>query len=68
MIIARDIESVDTTYNVSNKGKGIIYNTELVRTIAETFSLDFSNKTSMSFNKVKIESIDGVVTAFVKIK
>lgn len=68
LIIASDIESVDTTYTVSNKGKGIIYNAELVRTIAETFSLDFSNKTSMSFNKVKLEDVDGVVTAFVKIK
>lgn len=68
LIIAHDIKSVDTTYNVSNKGKGIIYNSELVRTIADTFSLDFSNKTSMSFNNVKIENIDGVATAFVKIK
>ena len=68
LIIAHDIKSVDTTYNVSNKGKGIIYNSELVRTIADTFSLDFSNKTSMSFNNVKIENIDGVATAFVQIK
>ena len=68
LIIAHDIKSVDTTYNVSNKGKGIIYNSELVRTIADTFSLDFSNKTSMSFNNVKIENIDGVATAFVKMK
>lgn len=68
LVIARDIDSVDMTYNVSNKGKGIIYNSELVRSIAEAFSLDFSNKTSMSFNNVKIEDIDGIMTAFVKIK
>lgn len=67
LIIARDIKSVDTTYNVSNKGKGIIYNAELVRTVAETFSLDFSNRTSMSFNNVKLKEVDGVMTALIKI-
>lgn len=67
LIVASDIKSVDMTYNVSNKGKGIIYNSELVRFIAETFFLDFSNRTSMSFNNVKLKEVDGVMTALIKI-
>ena len=67
LIIASDIKSVDTTYPVSNKGKGIIYNSELVRYIADAFSLDFINRTSMSFNNVKLTEVDGVMTALIKI-
>ena len=67
LIIASDIKSVDTTYPVSNKGKGIIYNSELVRYIADVFSLDFINRTSMSFNNVKLKEVDGVMTALIKI-
>lgn len=67
LIIASDIGSVTAYYNVSNKGKGIIYNSALVHSVAEAFSLDFSDKTSMSFNKVKLKEINGITTAFIKI-
>lgn len=67
LIMASDIDSVTMEYKVSNKGKGIIYNSALVSYIAESFSLDFSGKTSMSFNKIKLKEMNGIMTAFIKI-
>lgn len=42
----------------SNKSKAIIYNSALVREIIEKFSIDFSNRTSVSFDNY--ETLDGI--------
>lgn len=66
LIIANEIDGAESQYSVSNKGKGIVYNSSLVSYIAELFELDFSERTSMSFDYVKVKKIDGVMTAFIK--
>lgn len=52
----------------SYKGRGIIYDTGLVEGLTEHFNLSFEEKTSMTVNKVKVEEINGVPVAFVKMK
>ena len=67
LIIAPDTDEAGNKYSVSNKGKGIVYNAALVKYITVIFDLDFSERTSMSFDNVKVKSINGIMTAFVKI-
>ena len=44
----------------SNDKDRIVYNANLVRFIADTFALDYTVRTSMSFNRITFGSINGI--------
>lgn len=47
-------------YAFSNDKDHIVYNAYLVRFIADTFALDYTEKTSYSFNRITFGTINGV--------
>lgn len=64
--IALSPESIDDNsvkYSFSNEVNHIVYNANLVRFIAETFSLDYSSRTSLSFNNIKFGTVNGTAYA-----
>lgn len=57
------IDENSAQYSFSNDSNHIVYNANLVRFIAETFALDYTKKTSMSFKNIKFGSANGVAYA-----
>ena len=51
--------------SVNGKDKKICYSAELVAIITQAFKLDFSEKTSMSFNTIDFDTVNGVKVAVV---
>ena len=50
-------------FSFSNETDHIVYNANLVRFIAETFALDYANRTSYSFNNVTFSTTNGIAFA-----
>ena len=48
--------------------KGIIYCSELVLEITKLYNLDFSDRTSITFDNIQYQSIQGVNVAIVKVR
>ena len=51
-----------------SKGKGNIYSTALVLEITELYDLDFKDKTSITFEDVHYQNIQGINVVIIKIK
>lgn len=69
VIIGEKLPNNDNYFSLKISGnKGIIYSTQLVKEIAELFDLDYSNKTSITFNEVEYAQNEGYPVAIVKIK
>lgn len=47
------------------RGRKISYNSGLVRTLTETFDLDFSKRTSITFTDIEVQLHDGEIFAIV---
>ena len=56
-----------STVKLSGKDKKIAYSAPLVQMLTLAFGLDFSVRTSMAFNEVEFEDLDGVTVAAVRI-
>ena len=50
------------------KNRSIVYSVPLVREIAERFKLDFSDRTSMTFDEAEYTSYEGSPVLIIKIK
>lgn len=64
--IALSSDSIDDNsvkYSFSNETDHIVYNANLVRFIAEAFALDYTNRTSYSFNDITFGSTNGIAYA-----
>jgi Holliday junction resolvasome RuvABC endonuclease subunit len=69
VIIGEKLPNNNSSFNIKISGaKGIIYSTQLVKEIAELFGLDFSDRTSITFNDVKYVLNEEYPVAIVKIK
>ncbi|WP_242396684.1 amidophosphoribosyltransferase [Clostridium butyricum] len=69
VIIGEKLPNNDSSFNVKLSGtKGIVYSSGLVREISELFQLDFSDKTSITFNEVEYVSNEDYPVAIIKIK
>jgi len=72
LLIGHEIPGVDLSFKFSSgKGFTIIYNSPLVKILTDTFGIDFSERSSRSFNDVRIieKVVDGkkLVLGIVKI-
>ncbi len=56
------IDDNSVQYSFSNNRDFIIYNAALVQFIAETFALDYTSRTSMSFRDIKLGTINDTPT------
>lgn len=54
------INEYSVKYAFSNEKDYIIYNACLVRFIADTFALDYTERTSYSFNRITFGTVNGV--------
>ena len=69
VIIGEKLPNNNSSFNVKISGaKGIIYSTQLVKEIAELFGLDFSDRTSITFNEVEYVLNEESPVAIIKIK
>lgn len=69
IIIGERLPKNSSLFNIKRSGnKGIIYSTQLVKEIAELFDLDFSDRTSITFNEVEYVLNEEYPVAIVKIK
>jgi hypothetical protein len=62
------INEYSAEYKFSNSTEYIIYNAKLVHFIADTFDLDYTSRTSMSFSEVSFGVINNVQSAVVMIR
>jgi hypothetical protein len=53
---------------VSGTDKKICYSAALVTLIVDSFNLNYSGKTSMSFNNISFEEVDDIVVAIVAVE
>ena len=49
------------------KGKGVIYSADLVKEISEKFKLDFSNRTTITFEEVEYIEFEDTTVAIITI-
>lgn len=69
LIIGTKLPNNNNNFNVkAYKNKSIIYSVPLVREIAERFKLDFSNRTSMTFDEAEYTSYEGSPVLVIKVK
>ena len=69
VIIAEKLPNNNSSFNIKRSGaKGIIYSVLLVAEIAKLFELDFSNRTSITFNEVDYSINEDYPVAIIKIK
>ena len=69
LIIGTKLPNNNNNFNVkAYKNRSIIYSVPLVREIAERFKLDFSNRTSMTFDEAEYTSYEGSPVLIIKIK
>ena len=69
VIIAEKLPNNNSSFNIKRSGaKGIIYSVLLVAEIAKLFQLDFSNRTSITFNEVDYSINEDYPVAIIKIK
>ena len=68
VLFAKELPFTATsTVKLSGKDKKIIYSAPLVQMLTSAFGLDFSARTSMAFNEVEFEDLNGVTVAAVRI-
>ena len=63
---AIDHESV--SYRFSNSKDHIVYNAALVQFLAETFDLDYTQRTSISFRDIEFSNIEDINVAIITLK
>ncbi|MBW6411339.1 amidophosphoribosyltransferase [Clostridium weizhouense] len=69
VIIGEKLPSNDSSFNVKISGaKGMVYSAGLAREISELFELDFSDRTSITFNEVEYVLNEEYPVAVIKIK
>ena len=69
LIIGTKLPNNNNNFNVkAYKNRSIIYSVPLVREIAERFKLDFSNRTSMTFDEAEYTSYESSPVLIIKIK
>lgn len=70
LIIGKTLSNNSDEFNVKNyKNKGIIYSSSLVKEITDSFNLDYSDRTSITFDKSRfIKGSDDEVILAVKLK
>lgn len=67
--IGKELYNNKNYFNIKrSKGKGIIYCSELVFEITKLYNLDFSDRTSITFDNIQYQSIQGVNVAIVKVR
>lgn len=68
LVIGESIPKCTNSYNINTSGKkGLVYATALVLEICDTFNLDFSNRTSMTFDQVIYQKIGEISIARITI-
>ena len=68
VLLAKELPFPATSrVNVRGQDKKIAYSASLVRLLAEAFALDYSARTSMSFNDIDFDTVDDMPVAIVKI-
>lgn len=69
IIIAEELPDNKSLFNIKmSNDKGIIYSAQLVMEITELFSLEFNNKTSITFGEAEYALNDDYVVAIVQAK
>lgn len=69
MAIGEDLALDDNRFHLRTSGKkSVIYSSELVLEITKLFDLDFTNKTSISYQDVTFASIGGKPVAVITLK
>lgn len=69
LIIGANLPNNNSSFNVkAYKNKSIVYSVPLVREIVEKFQLNFSDKTSMTFDEAEYSQYEGLPVLVVKIK
>lgn len=69
LIIGAKLPNNNNNFNVKvYKNKSIVYSVPLVREIAERFKLDFSDRTSMTFDEAEYTIYEGSPVLIIKIK
>lgn len=68
VLFAKELPFAATsTVKLSGKEKKIVYSAPLVQMLTAEFGLDFSDRTSMSFNEVDFDDLNGITVAAVRI-
>jgi len=68
IVVGEQIPNKSGHFPVKKSGaKGVIYSGGLVEEIAKEYNLDFSNRVSITFQKVVYKSMDGQTLAFFKL-
>jgi hypothetical protein len=68
VVIGEKLPIVENSFSIRKDKKGIIYASQLVEEITKEFSLDFSNRTSVTFHQAKYRTMGNYIIAIVKIK
>lgn len=69
IIIGEKLPNNESSFNIKKSGsKGTTYSTQLVNQVSEMFELDFSDKTSITFNEVEYLVNEQYPVAVIKIK
>ena len=63
-----EITKDSALYSFSNNKDHIIYNAALVYFLADTFGLDYTERTSMAFRDIQFDTIQGIAAAIVFLK
>ena len=67
--IGKDLPNNDNHFTIKmSKGKGNVYSTGLVLEITELYDLDFKDKTSITFDDIQYQNVQGTNIAIIKIK
>lgn len=67
--IGKELPNNKNYFNIKvSKGTGIVYCSELVFEITDLYNLDFSDRTSITFDNIQYQSIQGVNVVIVKVR
>ena len=67
--IGKELPNNKNYFNIKvSKGTGIVYCSELVFEITDLYNLDFSDRTSITFDNIQYQSIQGVNVVVVKVR
>ena len=67
--ISKELPNNENYFKVRvSNNKGNIYSSELVLEITDLYTLDFNNKTSITFDDIKYNNINGIDVAMIKVK
>ncbi|MFR4998366.1 MAG: hypothetical protein ACLUDK_14235 [Clostridium paraputrificum] len=66
--IAKELPNNNNCFNIKlGKSRGNIYSSDLVKELIKKYSLDFTNRTSITFNDVEYVDVEGIKVAIVKV-